>query len=113
VRRYREGGLNGTFWRFSAYYEEGLVAYLSGEHDKGLQLITKAAEDGYFILPKEAYLQTLYDDTGFAPIRAAQEARQARERNRFLAIVCTDNPYEEVWQPAEGTCEQYAAEGGN
>jgi hypothetical protein len=31
--------------------------------------------------------------------------------NRFLAIVCTDNPYKEVWQPAEGTCERFAMEG--
>jgi hypothetical protein len=64
----------------------------------------------FFILPNEAYLQTLYDDPGFTPIIAGQKARQARERNRFLSIVCTDNPYEEVWQPAEGTCERFAAE---
>jgi TolB-like protein/Tfp pilus assembly protein PilF len=94
-------------------YEDGLVAYLSGERDRGLALIARAVEDGHFILPSEAYLQTLYEDPGFAPIRAGQEARQARERNRFLAIVCTDNPYSEVWQPAEGTCERYRAGDGN
>jgi hypothetical protein len=58
-------------------------------------------------------LQALYDDPGFAPILATQEARQVRERNKFLAIVCNDNPYAAVWQPAEGTCEQFAAVGGN
>ncbi len=109
VRRCREPGITNPI----VDYEEGLAAYLAGEHEQGLPLIAKAAEDGYFILPNEAYLQTLYDDPGFAPIRADQEARQARERNKFLAIVCTDNPYEEVWQPAEGTCEQFATEGGN
>jgi len=113
VRRYREAGITSTHWALSVDYEEGLVTYLSGEHEKGLALIAKASKGGYFIWPKVAYLQTLYDDPGFAPILASQEARQLRERNRFLAIVCTDNPYEEVWQPAEGTCEQYAAEGGN
>jgi len=113
VRRYREAGLTGTFWRFNVDYEEGLADFLSGEREMGLALIAKAVDDGYFILPNEAYLQSLHDDPGFAPIRAAQEARQARERNRFLAIVCTDNPYEEVWQPAEGTCERFATEGGN
>ncbi len=55
----------------------------------------------------------LYDDPGYAPIRASQAARQVRERNRFLAIVCTDNPYEAVWQPAEGTCERYAEAANN
>ena len=113
MRRSREAGMTGAKWEISTDYEEGLVAYLAGERDRGLALIAKAAEDGYFILPNEAYLQTLYDDPSFAPIRAGQEARQARERNKFLAIVCTDNPYEEVWQPAEGTCERFAAEGGN
>ncbi len=113
VRRYREAGYTNGTWYFSADYEEGLLAYLSGERDRGLKLIAKATENGYFIFPNEAYLQTLYDDPGFAPILASQEARQLRERNRFLAIVCTDNPYGEVWQPAEGTCERFAAEGGN
>ena len=55
----------------------------------------------------------LYDDPGFAPIRESQMARQAREREKFLAIVCPDNPYVTVWQPAEGTCERFAAEGEN
>ena len=115
VRRYREGGVTraNLLAPYSANYEEGLAAYLSGERERGLALIAKAVEDGYFISQREAYLQVLYDDPGFAPIRATQEARQARERNRFLAIVCTDNPYEEVWQPAEGTCERFAFEGGN
>ena len=94
-------------------YEEGLAAYLAGEHERGLALIAKAVEGGFFIMPWEAYLQELYDDPGFAPIRAKQEARQVREREKFLAIVCNDNPYEAVWQPAEGTCEQFAAAQAN
>jgi hypothetical protein len=110
VRRFREAGITGTEYPlvFSIDVEEGLAAYLAGEHERGLSLIAKGAENGYFIAPKDAYLQTLYDDSGFAPILAGQQARQVRERNRFLAIVCTDNPYEEVWQPAEGTCERFA-----
>jgi len=79
---------------------------------KGLELIASSAAGGYFILPSEAYLQKLYHDPGFAPILAKQEARQARERKRFLAIVCTDN-LGAVWQPAEETCERFAAEDGN
>ena len=97
----------------SVDYDEGLAAYLTGEREKGLALIAKAAEDGVFIMPREAYLQVLYDDPGFAPIRVRQEARQARERERFLAIVCTDNPYAAVWQPEEGTCERFAVAARN
>ena len=77
-------------------------------YERGLALIAKAAEHGYFIPRREAYLQALYDNTGFAPIGARQEARQARERERLLAIVCTDNPYVAVWQPAAETCERFA-----
>ncbi|MEE8261363.1 MAG: hypothetical protein V3R83_02690 [Gammaproteobacteria bacterium] len=113
VRRYHEAGITVAYLFRSVDYEEGLAAYLSGESERGLALIAKGAEDGYLILPNEAYLQTLYDEPGFAPIRAMQEARQTRERERFLAIVCTDNPYAAVWQPAEGTCERFAAVGAN
>ena len=113
VRRYREAGFTKHEWYDNADYEEGVAAYLSGEHERGLALLSRAAENGYFILPNEAYLQTLYDDPDFTPILAGQKARQARERNRFLSIVCTDNPYEAVWQPAEGTCERFAAEQKN
>jgi tetratricopeptide (TPR) repeat protein len=111
VRRYREAGYTNGTWYVSVDYEEGVAAYLAGEREQGLVLIAKAADGGFFILPNEAYLQTLYDDPGFAPIIARQEARQARERNRFLSIVCTNNPYADVWQPAEGTCERFATEG--
>jgi TolB-like protein/DNA-binding winged helix-turn-helix (wHTH) protein len=115
VRGYREAGVVkfNLISTYSADYEEGLADYLAGDHEKGLALIAKAAEDGIFILPNEYYLQALYDDPGFAPIRAGQEARHARERERVLTIVCTDNPYAAVWQPAEGTCERFAAAGGN
>jgi TolB-like protein len=113
ARRYREAGVTRADVYVSVDYEAGLVAYLAGERETGLALIAKGAEDGFFIMQSEAYLQSLYDDPGFAPIRAGQEARQVRERKRFLHVVCTDNPYEAVWQPAEGTCEQFAAADGN
>jgi len=113
ARRRREAGIIRRSVNFDVDYEEGLAAYLAGDRERGLALIGKAAEDGVFISPTEAYLQTLYDDPGFAPIRANQEARQAGERDRFLAIVCNDNPYAAVWQPAEGTCERFHATSAN
>ena len=113
VRRYREADMTVAELFFSVNYDEGLAAYLAGERERGLALIAKAVEDGYFIPPNEGYLQALYDDPAFVPIRTRQEARQARERARFLAIVCTDNPYAAIWQPAAGTCERFAAVGAN
>ncbi len=109
VRRLHEAGEIRTSTWFSPDYDEGLAAYLAGERERGLALIAKAAKDGYFIWDDVAYLQALHDDPGFAPIRAIQEARQTRERDRFLDIVCTDNPYAAVWQPEEGTCEEFVA----
>jgi tetratricopeptide (TPR) repeat protein len=113
VRRYREAGYTNGTWFASPDFEEGVAAYLAGEREQGLVLIAKAADDGFFILPNEAYLQTLYGDPGFAPIIARQQARQALERKRFLSIVCNNNPYADVWQPADGTCERFAAEQKN
>jgi TolB-like protein/Flp pilus assembly protein TadD len=109
VRRYREAGI-ATSENTSPDYEEGLASYLAGDDQRGLALIARAIEDGYFMLPGEAYLQSLYEHPDFAAIREMQEARQARERKRFLAVVCSDNPYAAVWQPAEGTCDRFAAE---
>jgi len=113
VRRYREAGMIVNTRYRSIDYEEGLADYLAGEREKGLALIAKAAEDGYFILTKDAFPQAIHDDPGFAPIRARQEALQARERDRFLASVCTDNPYAAVWQPEAGTCERFTGAGEN
>jgi len=109
VRRYREAGVVGDGRTFGVDYEEGLASYLSGDRERGLALLDKGTKGGVYIPPNEAYLQALYDDPGFAPILARQEARQLRERNKVLATVCSDNPYEAVWQPAEGTCERFVA----
>jgi len=113
VRRYKKAGIVGDGRSFGVDYEEGLASYLSGDRERGLALLDKGMEGGVFMPPHEAYLQAIYDDPGFAPVHARQEARQVRERERILAIVCSDNPYEAVWRPAEGTCERFAASGGN
>lgn len=112
VKRLREAGF-ATAPYASTDHEEGLAEYLAGEHEKGLTLIARASDDGYFIGPKTAYLKDLYEDPGFAPILERQQARQIRERSRFLSIVCTANPYQQVWQPAAGTCEHFLAEAQN
>jgi len=109
VRRYAEAGIS-TSVSVSPDYEDGLADYLAGDEQRGLALIAQAVEDGYFILPNEAYLKDLYEHPDFTAILRIQEARQARERKRFLAIVCAENPYAAVWKPAEGTCERFAAE---
>jgi tetratricopeptide (TPR) repeat protein len=109
IRRFREAGIvRSSSANTIVDYEEGLAAYLAGERERGLALIAKGVDDGQFIPPNEAYLRVLYDDPGFAPILAKQVARQARERDKLLSIVCTDNPYAAFWQPAEGTCERFA-----
>jgi len=113
VRRRREAGITTVTWNASNDYDSGIVDYIAGEKEKGLELIARAVADGFFIMPNEAYLQELYDDPGFAAIRDIQESRRDRERSRFLAIVCNDNPYADVWQPNEATCERFAAENGN
>ena len=110
VRRYHEAGITLTDHFFSVDFDDGLAAYLVGERERGLALIAKAVEDGYFVDPTHAYLQTLFDDPGFVPIHARQKARQVREREKFLAIVCTDNPYAAVWQPADETCGRFVNE---
>jgi len=107
VNRLKAAGITGTTNSISVDFLEGITFYLSGEREAGLALLARAVENGAFILPNEAYLQTLYEDPDFVPIMARQRERQRHEREAFLAVVCNYNPYREVWQPAAGTCEKF------
>ena len=108
ARRLRDvrsvGGLS-----YNVDYQEGLAAYFDSQHQMGLNLIAQAVDQGFYIWPNEAYLQELYEDPGFEPIRRAQEQRQARERERFLDIACNENPWADIWLPREETCQQFYA----
>jgi TolB-like protein/DNA-binding winged helix-turn-helix (wHTH) protein len=107
VRRTREAGLTRTVQRLSVDFEEGYVAYVSGDHESGLQLIAKAAEDGYIIAPADASYDLFRDEPVFVEILERQARRQARERTRFLTVVCNNNPYAGVWEPATNTCQKH------
>ncbi|MDX1405757.1 MAG: winged helix-turn-helix domain-containing protein [Woeseiaceae bacterium] len=109
VRRYQKAGIVGDGRSYGVDFEEGLALYLSGDRERGLELLDKGTAGGVFIPPNEAYLKSLYEDPGFAPVLARQQARQVREREKFLSIVCFNSPYDAVWRPAPGTCEQFAA----
>jgi TolB-like protein/Tfp pilus assembly protein PilF len=90
-----------------ADYGLGLADFLAGEREQGLAMIKEAVEFGYFVPRNAAFLQSLYDDPGYAPIQTILQALIQRERARFLDVVCNDNPYGEVWQPQPGTCEEF------
>lgn len=107
VRRYHAAGVTRGELFWSVTFEEGISAFLEGDRDRGLALIARAVEDGNYIRPNAAWLQMLYDDPGFTQVLATQKARQESEREKFLAVVCMDNPYADFWQPAHGTCERY------
>ena len=108
VRRYDQAGITRGEVLWNPYYENGLVNYLAGNHEQGLASIARAVEDGYFVRAEAAYLKVLYDDPRFASILAVQESRRVRERDKFLAVVCGDNPYQDVWRPQPETCRSWA-----
>jgi hypothetical protein len=91
----------------SVDYHDGIAAYLSGERDKGLRLIARAVDDGFWIPPMSAFQEDRFREPGFAPLLEVNEARQARERTKLLDAVCDDNPYASVWQPLPETCRSH------
>jgi len=107
LRRYREAGIVQTDWQTSLDWFDGVAAYLAGDRTAGLELMAKAVRDGYWIRPAAPFQWSMYDDPGFTPLLEEQEARQAREQAKLLAVVCTNNPFAAVWQPAAETCARY------
>jgi adenylate cyclase len=108
VQRFRKAGITESSRNKSVDFHAGIAAYYSGDRDNGLELIAKAVDGGVAIVPEAAFQHAMFDDPGFSPILAVQEARQERERARILDVVCNDNPYAEVWQPMPETCDAQA-----
>jgi len=99
-QRYEEAGITIA----QALSDRGLTRWLAGDRDAAQELMAQAVESGALLIFDLAFLQELYDDPGFAPIRTRYSERQAGERDDFLSSVCTDNPWAAVWTPVEGTC---------
>ncbi len=109
VRRYRDGRGYRTDWIHSVDYQEGIAAYLSGDRYTGIALIAKASDEGFWIAPPGAFREAMHQEPEFQLILERQKIRQARERDKVLSVVCNDNPYANVWQPTDETCDTYAA----
>lgn len=101
AERYLEAGITMP----NAVLDRGLAAWLAGDPEQAITLISTAVDGGAVLLFGRAYLNELYDDPEFAPIRDRYRARQAAERADFLSSVCGDNPWADVWTPLEGTCD--------
>jgi TolB-like protein/Tfp pilus assembly protein PilF len=106
LRQYREAGIVQTTWGVSIDYFEGIMDYLAGDREKGLELMARGAMDGYYVKPPAVYQRAMYLEPGFAAILERQRNRQAREQRKLLAVVCNNNPYASVWQPASETCSK-------
>ena len=110
VRRYRDGRGYRTEWFRSIDYQEGIAAYMDGDRYTGIALIAKASEEGFWISESgSAFREKMYQEPEFQLILQRQRIRQARERDKVLSVVCNDNPYANVWQPTDETCEKYAS----
>jgi TolB-like protein/DNA-binding winged helix-turn-helix (wHTH) protein/Flp pilus assembly protein TadD len=111
ARRYRDEGIVECFIAtYCVDFETAIADYLSGDHPSAVSLLTKAVSSGYLIPPNSAYLQFLYDDPNMAPVFERQREHMRARKQEFLQAICPDNPYAEVWQPVEGTCDLESTE---
>lgn len=108
LRGHRDAGNTATKWDASLDYLEGVAAYLAGERDNAFALMSKAAADGYWVRPPSVFQRPRYQEREFVAILEEQAIRQARERQKVLAIVCAENyAHTAVWQPSAETCRQH------
>jgi len=106
VLRYNDAGIVLCNLADCVDFEAGIAAYLSGDRQSAAELLTSAVSRGYFIPLNSAYLQFLYDDPSMALVFERQQDHMLAQRQQFLRAICPDNPYADVWEPVEGTCDQ-------
>jgi len=107
VQRQRAAGFIGDGLEQSTDFDAALLALQSGQNEQGFEYLDSAVDQGYFIWTNLEFLGFIYDDAAFAPILAKQEAASTREREKFLSVVCVDNPYSNVWVPLPSTCSDH------
>jgi TolB-like protein len=90
---------------FNVDLSEGFAAWYAGDQDGAVSALLSAVKKGLYLPLDRDYLKDLYALPGFEVVREAQIANVERDRTKFLAVVCGDNPYADVWQPLEGSCE--------
>jgi TolB-like protein/DNA-binding winged helix-turn-helix (wHTH) protein/Tfp pilus assembly protein PilF len=104
IERAREAGVYVTRRGSSLDFSEGLMLYLAGDRQAGLESITKALRDGFDIRERMPYFALLSSDPEFDRLMQIQEGHRQRELQRLLSIVCHENPYATIWQPRDETC---------
>ena len=107
VQRQRAAGFIGDGLYRSTDFDAALLALQSGKREQGFAFLDSAVDQGYFISTNLEFLGFIYDDAAFAPILAKQEVARTREREKFLSVVCVDNPYSDVWVPLPSTCSDH------
>ena len=80
------------------------MSFMEGDKEKGLSLIARAVENGYPLEPSMDFFSYLLNDPAYKQVVAGFELMRDEKRERFLNVVCHDNPYQSVWQPQEATC---------
>jgi TolB-like protein/Flp pilus assembly protein TadD len=89
---------------------DGLYAWFSGDRTGAIEVLDSAVAGRSFIPPNLNYLKDLLADPGFAKGQEKRMAHSANERQKFLAVVCADSPYADVWEPLPESCMGVAGE---
>ena len=105
VSRYRDAGLIYCDLQGCVEFEAAIADYLSGDRESAADRLSKAVTSGYIIPPNMEYLNFLYEDPKLASVFELQSEHRRAEREKFLQAICPDNPFADVWQPAEGFCD--------
>lgn len=86
---------------------EGFYELARRNHARAVALFHEAIDDGVYLHFDHLYFRRVMHRPEYQRLRDAFLQIQTRERRELLDIVCTNNPYPEVWKPLPKTCEEH------
>jgi len=88
---------------------EAVMAALHNDRNAAIAGLQRATAKGLTdpVLLDEPLFSALADEPAIRIIRETLTTRNTENREKALALICTNNPVPDDWRPLEATCEGF------